>query len=250
MIEPPLPISGSAFWTVKIVPFTLTSKVSSMCLAVISPSRSWLPTPALAKTMSRVPRSAFTAAYSRSRSARSETEPFTARALGPRSATAASSASCRRPKMKTKAPSSMKRFAAARPMPVAPPVITAVFPLSLVMSCILRWSCTEAGNCLLDDKQYSRVYVFGDGRELLGSPNLLSIRPKRGGAAGPDNRHLQNDARNRFRSAQARSHSPVGLDTEQADRRKGHACRQDFTHGFGALRHALARQLLAECGRD
>jgi hypothetical protein len=43
MIEPPLPISRSAFWTVKIVPFTLVSKVSSMCSAVISPSRSWLP---------------------------------------------------------------------------------------------------------------------------------------------------------------------------------------------------------------
>jgi hypothetical protein len=28
----------------------------------------------------------------------------------------------------------MKRFAAARPMPVAPPVITAVFPFSLFMS--------------------------------------------------------------------------------------------------------------------
>src|SRR5665213_2437349 len=39
--------------------------------------------------------------------------------------------------MKTKAPSSMKRFAAARPMPVAPPVITAVFPFSLVMTCSL-----------------------------------------------------------------------------------------------------------------
>src|ERR1700687_4865338 len=226
-----------------------------MCSAGSLRSGSWRPAPALAKTMSRVPRSAFTAAYSRSRSARSETEPLTARALGPRSATAASSASCRRPKMKTKAPSSMKRFAAARPMPVAPPVITAVFPFSLLMSCILscilRWSCTEAGNCLLEDKQYSRVYVFGDGRALLRSPNLLSIRPKRGAAVGPDNRHLQNDARNRFRSAQARSHSPVGLDTGQADRRKSHACRQkDFTHRFGALRHAFARQLLAECGRD
>src|SRR6185295_12370624 len=44
---------------------------------------------------------------------------------------------CRRPKMKTKAPSSMKRFAAARPMPVALPVITAVFPFSLVMSCLI-----------------------------------------------------------------------------------------------------------------
>ena len=38
MIEPPWPISGSAFWTVKIVPFTLVSKVSSMCSAVILPS--------------------------------------------------------------------------------------------------------------------------------------------------------------------------------------------------------------------
>ena len=38
MIEPPWPISGSAFCTVKIVPFTLVSKVSSMCSAVISPS--------------------------------------------------------------------------------------------------------------------------------------------------------------------------------------------------------------------
>ena len=62
MIEPPSPISGSAFCTVKIAPFTLVSKVSSMCAAVISPSLSGLPAPALAKTMSRVPRSAFTAA--------------------------------------------------------------------------------------------------------------------------------------------------------------------------------------------
>src|SRR5208337_4178174 len=37
MIEPPLPISGSAFWTVKIVPFTLVSKVSSgLSCAVIT----------------------------------------------------------------------------------------------------------------------------------------------------------------------------------------------------------------------
>ncbi|ESZ50897.1 hypothetical protein X730_08345 [Mesorhizobium sp. L103C565B0] len=42
--------------------------------------------------------------------------------------------------MKTKAPSSIKRLAAARPMPVAPPVITAVFPFSLFMSCILRFA--------------------------------------------------------------------------------------------------------------
>jgi hypothetical protein len=29
--------------------------------------------------------------------------------------------------------------------------------------------------------QYSRVEFFGGGRELLGSPNLLSIRPREGG---------------------------------------------------------------------
>jgi len=46
-----------------------------------------------------------------------------------------------------------------------------------------------------------------------------------GGSVGPDNRHLQNDARNRFRSAQARSHNPVGLDTGEADRRESHAFR-------------------------
>ena len=50
--------------------------------------------------------------------------------IGPRVATAASSSACRRPKMNTKAPSSMKRFAAARPIPVAPPVMTATFPSS------------------------------------------------------------------------------------------------------------------------
>src|ERR1039457_704193 len=63
-----------------------------------------------------------------------------------------------------------------------------------------------------------------------------------GGSVGPDNRHLQNDARNRFRSAQARSHSPVGLDTGEADRRESHAFLQEkFTHRSGALRHAVAR---------
>jgi hypothetical protein len=45
----------------------------------------------------------------------------------------------------------MKRFAEARPMPVAPPVITAVMQFSLFMSCILGWSSKEAGVCLLDE---------------------------------------------------------------------------------------------------
>src|SRR5580698_4767564 len=50
--------------------------------------------------------------------------------------------------MKTKAPSSTKRFAEARPMPVAPPVITAVFPFSLVMtaSFLVRGRPREPGD--------------------------------------------------------------------------------------------------------
>src|SRR5580698_858845 len=127
-------------------------------------------------------------------------------------------------------------------MPLDPPVTTATLPSSFPIIYSLRKMCRIP---------YSRVDFFGGGRELLGSPNLLSIRPKKGGSVGPDNRHLQNDARNRFRSAQARSHSPVGRKTGEADRRKSHAFRQKgVTHRFGALRHALPRQLLAECGRD
>jgi hypothetical protein len=43
----------------------------------------------------------------------------------------------------------------------------------------------------------------------------------------------------------------VGRETGKSGRRKTHAFRQkDFPNRFGALRHAFARQLLAECGRD
>src|ERR1700674_1022407 len=44
--------------------------------------------------------------------------------------TAASSPACRRPVMKTYAPSATNRFAVARPMPLFPPVTTATLPSS------------------------------------------------------------------------------------------------------------------------
>lgn len=50
-----------AFWTGKIVPLMVVSRVSSQCSTVILPSASWLPPPKLASTMSRDPRSDFTA---------------------------------------------------------------------------------------------------------------------------------------------------------------------------------------------
>src|SRR6185437_7437376 len=126
-------------------------------------------------------------------------------------------------------------------MPLDPPVMTATLPSSFPI-------LAPFGICVA--LPYKGIDFSAGGRELLKNPNLLSIRPKEGGYVGPDNRHLQNNARNRFRSAQARSHRPVGFDTGWSDRRKSHAFRQkDFTHGFGALRHAFARQQLAECRR-
>src|SRR5579863_10146533 len=119
-------------------------------------------------------------------------------------------------------------------MPLDPPVMIATFPSSFPI-------ITPFGRRLAFSR-YSKVDSFGSGRELLRSPNLLSIRPKRGGEVGPDNRHLQNDAHNRFRSTQARSNSPVERKTGRSDRRKSHVYRQKYvTHRFGALRHAVAR---------
>src|SRR5882762_11338754 len=48
--------------------------------------------------------------------------------------TASSSSLWRRPVMKTRAPSSTKSFAIARPIPSVPPVTTATFPCNLLIS--------------------------------------------------------------------------------------------------------------------
>src|SRR5580658_6900915 len=69
-------------------------------------------------------------------SCRLETSPRTPTTLLPRAFTAPSSSFWRRPVIKTKAPSSTKRFAMAKPIPMVPPVITAIFPCNLLMSVI------------------------------------------------------------------------------------------------------------------
>src|SRR5687767_3691105 len=55
--------------------------------------------------------------------------------------------------MRTAAGASMPRFAAARPIPVAPPVITAVFSFSLVISCSLRWISVTIKVSILSKKK-------------------------------------------------------------------------------------------------
>ena len=62
MIDPPSRNSGSAFWTVKSSPRTLTSKILSKCSSVISPSVPYSPVPALANTTSTCPFCSFTVA--------------------------------------------------------------------------------------------------------------------------------------------------------------------------------------------
>src|SRR6476659_4623834 len=112
-------------------------------------------------------------------------------------------------------------MALASAKPLDPPVMTATFPASFPIFAPfggdltsttrgrfpLRWTRTA---------QESKPFVRSS---------------KQGGCIGPGNRCLPNVARNRFRSAQARSYSPVGLDRGETDRRKTYAFRQEhFTH--------------------
>ena len=130
-IAAPAGISGSAFCTVKSVPFTLIPKYLSKCASVTCSSGTNSPPPALAKRMSRRPFCCLMASKRRSRSARFATSLRIAVMLLPISFTAASSSAWRRPVMKTYAPSATNRFAVARPMPLLPPVTRAIFPESL-----------------------------------------------------------------------------------------------------------------------
>src|SRR5262245_1317037 len=130
MIAPPSLKSGSAFCTVKSSPLTLMLKTLSKCSSVIDPSGVNAGTPALANRTSRWPCCCSTVANSRSRSARFETSPCTPVTFLPICVTAASRSACRRPVMKTWAPSATNRRAVARPMPLLPPVMTATLPSS------------------------------------------------------------------------------------------------------------------------
>src|ERR1700722_1307380 len=129
-IEPPSLNSGSAFWSVNSVPRAFSQKASWKSSSVISPSLLCLPTPALAHNTSIAPFCCLTVSNSRSRSSRSAESPCTPVTFRPISSTASSSASCRRPEMKTCAPSSTNSLAPASAIPLVPPVITATLPSS------------------------------------------------------------------------------------------------------------------------
>lgn len=136
-IEPPSWSSRSAFCTVNRSPFTVIPNILSKCASVIAPNGTNSQTPAFANKMSIWPFSFLIVAYNRSRSARFETWLWTPVTFRPISSTAASSSLCRRPVIKTWAPSATNRCAVASPRPLLSPVMTAIFPSSFLMVFIL-----------------------------------------------------------------------------------------------------------------
>src|SRR6267378_3119401 len=100
---------------------------------MILPRAAYFAIPAFTNTISSLPFSRLICANRRSRSRRFDTSPCTAVTFRPISLTAAANSGSRRPVMKTCAPSLTNCFAVAKPMPLLPPVMSAVFPTSLFM---------------------------------------------------------------------------------------------------------------------
>ena len=152
MIAPPLPssiICRAQARSVSITPVRLTAITFSQCsiswLAMYdavrsSPSScdspltySALETPAAATTTSSRPNSATARSASASLSASADVSQPITTARRPSASTAATVSAARsgsRSASSTSAPSSAKRIAHAAPIPLAPPVITAVLPAS------------------------------------------------------------------------------------------------------------------------
>src|SRR5947209_20573244 len=93
--------------------------------------------------MSSLPFSRLICAKRRSRSPRFDTSPCTPVTFLPISFTAAANSGSRPPVMKTYAPSFTNCLAVARPMPLLPPVTSAIFPSSLPMVSLLLSFCVR-----------------------------------------------------------------------------------------------------------
>ncbi len=125
-IEPPLRISGTAACTVRNTPVRLVRVMASNAAAVVLPSGDGPPMPAFANTMSSEPNCFSTVFATCSIAAGSSRSALIAIAFGPSSVTASSSFLLSRPVIATRAPCSTSIFAVANPMPLLPPVMSAV----------------------------------------------------------------------------------------------------------------------------
>src|SRR5580704_14973825 len=92
-------------------------------------------------------------------------------------AAASFSSFSRRPVITTCAPSSTKRLAVAKPIPLLPPVMTATLPSSVFMSLVFR--CVFSISCKSDLRQAA---VDGD----LAAGHEAAVRRREKGSHGPD----------------------------------------------------------------
>src|SRR3989454_5226859 len=200
MIDAPSESSGNAFCTVNRTPFTLMSKIESKNSSVIVPKGAYLATPAFANTTSSLPFSRLICAKRRSRSPRCDTSPCTPVTFLPIAFTAAASSGSRRHVMKTYAPSFTNCFAVARPMPLLPPVTSAILPSSFPMCGAISpqgsrgyQSSQSGGRQRGLPPPHSPRHVYADGRSaelaagwsLRPLPRRARARPRRNGRRLP-----------------------------------------------------------------
>src|SRR4029077_8398624 len=123
----------------------------------LAPSGAYFAIPAFAKTISSLPFSFLICAKSRSKSSNFDTSPCTPVTFDPTLFTASSSFVCERPVMNTYAPSFTNCCAAANPMPLLPPVMSATFPSSLMFASLrLMWIIVIILFVPLDASPYAR----------------------------------------------------------------------------------------------
>jgi hypothetical protein len=134
--EAPSTSSGKAFCTVNSTPRTLVPKMRSKCSSVIAPSGIMSPPPALAKRMSSLP--------ALSRSAHRPVEVGQHRGVGPDAGGSCADAGHGRIEFGLAAagdedarPWAASSWAVARPMPVVPPVTSAILPSSCLFMVML-----------------------------------------------------------------------------------------------------------------
>ncbi len=122
----------------------LVRSTNSKAASVVPPIGVLPGMPALANTTSSLPKALTACATAASVAAMSVASATIASALGPSSLAAASSVAWFRPVMATRAPSFTNSRAVASPIPLLPPVISAVLLASLMAvsnGCIIKLDC-------------------------------------------------------------------------------------------------------------
>src|SRR5438105_12424682 len=130
--------SGRAFCTVKKTPFRFTASSSSNCVSVTDSNGAGPATAAATNSTSSRSQCSRSEAIRWSMSASLPASLCSTTTSPPKAWRACARAAVSRPVMATRAPCSRKSLAAARPMPLVPPVISAVLPASFCMVSVRR----------------------------------------------------------------------------------------------------------------